>query len=164
MVWSTLANPILANPFLCVVWCCGWCWVGCCWCVWVVVFVLCCVFSTCLLCCCVLRFVWCYCGSCGVCCLLFVVVFVVRVGGVVVGLDHPAPDSPPPDRPNFRSFFSVSRHHFRSSSLSLCVFSLNFGGFGEDRDPQMCTFGLSACRVKPWRPESTIYLLRVTKK
>ena len=33
---------------------------------------------------------------------------------------------------------------------SLGVFSLNFGVF-EGRSPQMCTFGLSDCRVKPRR-------------
>ena len=95
------------------------------------------------------------------CLLLFVVVVVVRVGGVVVGLDPlapdpfwrtpPPPDPPPRDRPKFRAFFSLSRHQFRFFSLSLCVFSLNFGGFCEDRDPQLCTFGLSGCGVKPRR-------------
>ena len=39
--------------------------------------------------------------------------------------------------------------------LSLEVFSWNFGGVFEDRDPQMCTFGLSGCRVKPRRPHQT---------
>ena len=38
----------------------------------------------------VLQIVWCCCGSCGVCCL-FIVVFVVRVGG----LDHPPSAGPP---------------------------------------------------------------------
>ena len=51
---------------------------------------------------------------------------------------------------NFALFFSVSRHQFRSFSLSLCVFSLNFG-FCDDRDPQMCTYGLSGCGVEPRR-------------
>ena len=37
----------------------------------------------------------------------------------------PPPCSPPPDRPKFRSFFSLSRHHFRSFRVSLGVFSLN---------------------------------------
>ena len=46
-----------------------------------------------------------------------------------------------PDGPKFHSF-----------SLSLGVFSLDFGGVFEARDPQMCTFGLSGCRVKPLRP------------
>ena len=74
-----------------------------------------------------------------VCCCLFVVV-VVRVGGVVVGLDHPPPDTPPPDtpppdRPKFRAFFFRLPSPIRSFCLSLCVFSLNFGGICEDRDP-----------------------------
>ena len=34
----------------------------------------------------------------------------------------------------------------------LGVVSWNFGGVIEGRDPQMCTFGLSGCRVKPRRP------------
>ena len=52
--------------------------------------------------------------------------------------------------PKFRSFFRLPPP-FRSFCLSLCVFLLNFGGVCEDRDPQMCTFGLSGCRVKPRR-------------
>ena len=36
-------------------------------------------------------------------------------------------------------------------TLSLCVLSLNLGGVFEGRDPEMCTFGLSGCRVKPRR-------------
>ena len=48
-------------------------------------------------------------------------------------------------RSKFRTFLSHSLHNFRSFSLSLCVFSLNFGGFCEDRDPQMCTYELSGC-------------------
>ena len=74
------------------------------------------MFSTCLLCCCVLLcvvvcfavrevllwFVWCLLFV-----VVFVVVFVVRVGG-----GTPLPDRPPPDRPKFRSFSSLSRHRF----------------------------------------------------
>ena len=75
-----------------------------------------------------------------------VCVVVVRVGGAVVGLDHPAPD-----RPKFRSVFPVPPP-FRSFSPS--VFSLNFCGFCEDQDPQMCTYGLSGCRVNLRRPQS----------
>ena len=53
-----------------------------------------------------------------------------------------APQDPRlPDRHNFHSFFSL-----------LGVFSLNFGGVFEAWDPQMCTFVLSSCRVKPQRP------------
>ena len=48
----------------------------------------------------------------------------------------------PRDRPKFR-YFSTFRSHFRSLSLSLEVFSCNFGGVFECQDPQMCTFGLS---------------------
>ena len=40
-------------------------------------------------------------------------------------------------------FFSLSRYRIRSFLPSLGVFSLNFGGVFEGRDPQMCTFGLS---------------------
>ena len=69
--------------------------------------------------------------------------------------DPPPPDRPPPDRPKFRSFFSLSRRKIRSFLPSLGVFSLNFGGVFEDRDPEMCTFGLSGCRVKPRRPHQT---------
>ena len=57
-----------------------------------------------------------------------------------------------PLRPKFRSFFSLSRHSFYSFLLSCWSFSLKFGGVFEDRDPQMHTFGLSDCRVKPRRP------------
>ena len=54
--------------------------------------------------------------------------------------------------PKFRAFFFPSpTTNFVFLSLSLCVFSLNFGGVWKRRDPQMCTFGLSGCRVKPRR-------------
>ena len=65
-------------------------------------------------------------------------------------LDRPSPGPPfpwtalPPDRPKFRSFLP-----------SLGVFSLNFGGVLEGRNHEMCTFGLSDCRVKPRRPHQT---------
>ena len=76
--------------------------------------------------------------------------------------DRPSPDRPSRDRPspgppfpwtaqNFALFFSLSRRKVRSFLPSLGVFSWNFGGFCEDRDPQMYTFGLSGCRVKPRR-------------
>ena len=51
--------------------------------------------------------------------------------------------------PKFRVFFPPPLH-FRSYCLSLGVFSWNFGGVFESRDPQMCTFGI--CRVNPRRP------------
>ena len=51
--------------------------------------------------------------------------------------------------------FSLSRTVFCSFCLSLGLFSLNFHGFCDDRDPQLCTFGLSNCRVKLRRPRSS---------
>ena len=69
------------------------------------------------------------------------------VGVFMVGLDPPtSAGAPPLERPKFRSFFLSPRQQFHSF-FSLCVFSLNFGVF-EGRDPKMCTFGLSGCRVK----------------
>ena len=67
----------------------------------------------------------------------------------------PSPGPPFPEPPfpwtaqNF-ALFSPSRPIF-ALFVSLGVFSLNFGGFCEDRGPQMCTFGLSGCRVEPRR-------------
>ena len=79
-----------------------------------------------------LWFVWC----------LLLLVVVVRVGGVVVGLDHLAPAGglpstgpPPPDLQKIRAFFLSPATNFALFCLSLCVCSLNFGGFCEDRDP-----------------------------
>ena len=99
-------------------------------------------------------------------------VFVSRFGLDRPSRDRPSPGPPfpwtalplvrpspgpalPLDRPKFRSFFTLSRRTIRSFLPSLGVFSLNFGGVFEGRDPQMCTFGLSGCRVKPRRPHQT---------
>ena len=91
------------------------------------------------------------------CDVLFCVVVCVCY---VVCSPHPTPTPLPPDPPSsgppsgppkISLFFSPLPHHFCSFCLSLGVFSLNFGGFGEDRGPQMCTFGLLGCRVKPRR-------------
>ena len=79
------------------------------------------------------------------CCVLLLCVVVVCWCVVGLGLLHPTPDPPPPDRPKFRSFFFLSRPIFVIFH-SLWVFSLNFGCFFEGCDPQMCTFGLSGCR------------------
>ena len=69
------------------------------------------------------------------CCVLFCVVgvVVVRVGGVVVGLDHPPPDPlcRTPFRrtaQNFALFFPSLATVFILFSLSYWSFSLNFGG------------------------------------
>ena len=78
-------------------------------------------------------------------------------------VDFPGPPSagppstgpPPPDRPNISLFFFPFPPPFRSFCVSLGVFSLNFGVVFEFRNPKMCTFGLSGCRVKPRRPHQT---------
>ena len=65
--------------------------------------------------------------------------------------DPPPPDPPPPDCPKFRSFFP-----FPSIFILFFPLFLSFSwNVFEDRDPQMCTFGLSGCRVKPRRPHKT---------
>ena len=59
------------------------------------------------------------------------------------------PDSPPPDCPKFRSFFSFSCPHFRHFSLSLWGSSRGFlVAFVKAGTLKMCTFGLSGCGVK----------------
>ena len=56
----------------------------------------------------------------------------------------------PLDRPKFRACFTLSRRKIRSflPSGGLLV---EFWWCLKRRDPQMCTFGLSGCRVKPQR-------------
>ena len=51
--------------------------------------------------------------------------------------------------PKFRAFFFPPRHNCLSFFSLLGVLSLNFGGVFEGRNPEMCTFGLSGCCVKP---------------
>ena len=86
-----------------------------------------------------------------VCAVWWVCVFVCGVLCVRCPRNRPSRDRLPLDRPKCRSFFSLSRRTIRSFLSSLGVFSLNFGGVFEGRDPQMCTFGLSGCCVKPQR-------------
>ena len=113
-----------------------------------------CVCVLCVLCVlCVVVCVVCCCGVvwCGVvcCCVLLCV-----VGGCVCGSCwwcgcwFGPPYAPSAGPPKISLFCFPS---FRSFCLSLCVFSLNFGGVFEGRDPEICTFGLSGCRVKPRR-------------
>ena len=94
---------------------------------------------------------------CFSCFSIFVVIFEIFLNfhfhhflfrKIVKKLSLPLPDPPPPDLPKFRSFVPSPAPIF-ALSLSLGVFSLNFGGVFEGRDNQTCTFGLSGCRVKP---------------
>ena len=85
-------------------------------------------------------------GGCGW--LVFVVVVCCgSCGGVVIGLDQLPAEPLPPDTPSAGPPFTgqpkMSLFFF---SLSLCIFSLNFGGVCEE-----CTFGLLGCGVKPRR-------------
>ena len=60
----------------------------------------------------------------------------------------------PLDRPKFRSFFfPLPPQNSFFSSLSGCLL-VEFWWCFADRDPQMCTFGLSGCRVNPQRLRS----------
>ena len=77
------------------------------------------------------------------------------LGPIIFPVNPPPPDNPPPDRPKFRSFFSLLAPQFSFFFLSLGVLSRNFVGVFESRNPEMCTFRLSGCRVKPWRPHQT---------
>ena len=128
-MWPTLANPIRANPFLakpflcCVVLCCV-CVVCCC-----VVLLLFCVVVVfcCIVCCCVLLCVV-------VCCW-----FAPSPPSAGPFRRTPPPPDRPPDRPKCRSLVPSPAPRVRSFSLSLGVFSWNFGGVFEDRGPQMCT-------------------------
>ena len=76
------------------------------------------------------------------------------IGGVFkifVGASNWAPLSldplPPPSAgpPKILLFFFPLPLQFSLFCLSCWSFSLNFGGVFEDRDPQLCTFGLSGC-------------------
>ena len=78
----------------------------------------------------------------------------------------PPPDPPPPNRPSpgppkiSLFFFPLSRRTLHSFFSLWEVFSLNFGGVFEDRGAQMCTFGLSGCRVELRRPHQTTKIPR----
>ena len=94
----------------------------------------------------------CLCVFVGVCvCLCGVGVgFTVSVWGFQSCSVPPEPPFPWTAQ-NFALFFSLSRRKIRSFLPSLGVFSLNFGGVFEGWNPQMCTFVVSGCRVKPRR-------------
>ena len=73
------------------------------------------------------------------------VVWVVRTA---LPRDRPPAGQPSAGRPKISLFFPSPAPIF-VLFLSLGVFSWNFGGVFEFRDPQMSTFGLSGCRVQP---------------
>ena len=137
--WPTLANPTVANR----VWAALFgdrVWPNRLWPALVCVL---CVFCVCVFCVCL----------CGV-----GVGFTVSVWGFqgfgLVMFGAPGTALPrtalPLDRPKFRSFSPLSPQNSLFSSLSGCLL-VEFWWCFEDRDPQMCTFGLSGCRVKPRR-------------
>ena len=70
----------------------------------------------------------------------------------------PLPHTPPPQDPSSRGppqishFLLLSRQNLHSFFPLLDVFLCNVGGVFEGRGPEMCTFGLSGCRLKP-QPE-----------
>ena len=170
-LWPILVFLCFGEMFRCCCCCCSCCVVVLCCCFVLLlccvlwcgsgVVVCCCVVVWCgVVCCCVvvpnpqktpkhclgeragphLFWVWrcCGCGCCG-CCWF-------GLPWTTFSRTPPPLDTPPRDHPKLRSFSSLSRHRFRSFCVSLGVFSLNFGGF-EGRNPEMCTFGLSGCRV-----------------
>ena len=121
---------------------------------------LCCVVLCCVVLCGVV--VWCgvvWCGvvcRCGVCSRYSWVRPRFGAPPDSSSVDSPSVDSssagpPSAGPPKFRFFFPLSRHNFLSFFPLFRVLSLNFGGVFEGRDPEMCTFGLSSCRVKPQR-------------
>ena len=95
-----------------------------------------------------LFWVWrcCGCGCCG-CCWF-------GLPWTTFRRTPPPLDPPPPDRPKFRSFSSLSRHRSLFLRLSGCLLA-EFWWCFEHRNPEMCTFRLSGCRVKPRRPHQT---------
>ena len=129
--------------------CCGWFWCGK---VFSIVLFLCC----CVLCCCCVVLLLCCC--CCVVCVWWVCSGPLRRTALRrTALRRTALRRTALRRTaqNFALFFPSPAPVFIFFSLSCWSFSLNFGGVFEDRDPQMCTFGLSGCRVKPRRPHQT---------
>ena len=119
-------------------------------------FVCCCGRFWCGLLFCVVRFRLFVVCVCCVLCVLLLCVFVLFCCCVCGCVQGPSAGRPFPwTAQNFALFFPSPATVFILFSLSCWPFSLNFGGVFEDRDPQMCTFGLSGCRVKPRRPHQT---------
>ena len=102
----------------------------------------------------------CLCVFVCVCVCLCVCLCVVCVCVCLVPPEPPFPGPPSRDRPSLGrpspgqpkiSLFFFPLPPQSSFLPSLGVFSLNFGRVFEGQNPQMCTFGLSGCRVKPRR-------------
>ena len=79
---------------------------------------------------------------------------VLNIFAPILSLDRPPPGPPSPRTAQNFALSSLSGTCFFISSLSwvssrgILVVFLKRGG------PEMCTFGLSGCHVKPWRPQS----------
>ena len=96
----------------------------------------------------------CCCGvvcRCGVCSRFFVGASKIWALRRTPAPHFPSAGPPLPGPPKISPFFPLSRPHFRSFSLSLGVCSVEFWWCLKRQDPQMFTFGLSGCRVKPQR-------------
>ena len=141
-LWPTDLNRLWPNRLRLVFVC-----VCVCLCVFVCVCVCLCVFVCVCVCLCVLCVCVCVCSCVCVCVCVCVC---ACVAWVLVSRFPPLGTALPLDRPKFCSFFSLSRRKFRSFLPSLGVFSWNFGGVFEGRNPQMCTFGLKQFKhLKP---------------
>ena len=95
---------------------------------------------------------WCLLFLVGACwCLLVVCVCVVCVvcGGCVQDFGASPPDPPSTGPPKSSLFFFSLPPKISFFLLSLGGVLVEFWWCSEDQDPQMCTFGLSGCRVKP---------------
>ena len=153
--------------------CCCWFWCGnvfsiVCFCLFVVcVCCVLCVVCFCVVCFCVVVVLCCCCAVLLLCCVCVVGVFRApppdppsdgppsagppSAGPPCAGPPSAGPPSAGPPKISL-FFFRLPPQFSILFSLSCWSFSLNFGGVFEDRDPQMCTFGLSGCRVKPRPP------------
>ena len=72
----------------------------------------------------------------------------VCVWWVCSGFLDPSAGPPSAGPPKIWLFFFPFPPSFRSFCVSLGVFSWNFGGVLKRSCPEMCTFGLSGCRVR----------------
>ena len=149
VVWPTLAKTDLAKTDF------GQTDFDLCLCVFVCVF--CVILCVCVCCVCLCVLVWRGCWFHGIRVGFHVWVLVwTALPGTILPLDRPSQDRPSQDRPSqdrpkFRSSFSLSPpQNWFFSSLSGCLL-VEFWWCLKRRGGQMCTLGLSGCRVKPRR-------------